>query len=73
MRHPKYHEWLGHLFDHEPTEPGWYREDDAPTFNASDGEIVDFLGSVTLDDTLEGFASAFFEVANTPQGHKSTL
>jgi hypothetical protein len=42
----RYQEWLKYVFDHEDRGhllPQWYRDDDAPSFEASDDEIVDLI------------------------------
>jgi len=43
----RYQEWLKHIFDHEVRGhllPQWYRDDDAPIFEASDEEMVELIG-----------------------------
>jgi hypothetical protein len=42
----RYQEWLKHIFDHEIRGhllPKWYWDDDAPSFEAADNEMVELI------------------------------
>jgi hypothetical protein len=41
--HPRYSEWITHVFDHPVTRLEWYHEWDGPDFEASDEEIADLI------------------------------
>ncbi len=38
--HPRYEEWLEHIFDHPVFDPAWHWSRDAPSFEADDAEIA---------------------------------
>jgi hypothetical protein len=41
--HLRYEEWLQHVFDHPVSDPAWYWGDDAPSFEADEGEIAELI------------------------------
>ena len=43
MMHPRYEEWLQHVFAHPVTEPAWHFSLDAPDFVAGEQDIVELL------------------------------
>jgi hypothetical protein len=49
---PRYQEWLKHIFDHEDRGhllPEWYRDEDAPSFEASDEEMTELISQTFLN------------------------
>ena len=63
--HPRYQEWLHHVFDHPVTSQAWYFDDDASTFVAEPADIVRLIA-----DTFEnaGRDLACFPDAQVAQG-----
>jgi hypothetical protein len=48
----RYQEWLNHVFDHEVREhplPQWYWDDDAPSFEGTDEEMIELVNQTFLN------------------------
>lgn len=41
--HPRYQEWINHLFDHPVADPEWHWDDDASAFLAEEPEIAELI------------------------------
>ena len=41
--HPRYDEWLQFAFDHKVSEPQWYFEPEAPSFDSTESEDVELI------------------------------
>ena len=41
--HPRYHDWLKYVFDHEVADPQWYFNSDAPCFATTPQESCELL------------------------------
>lgn len=41
--HPRYSEWITHVFDHPVTRREWYHEWDCPTFEATNEDVADLV------------------------------
>jgi hypothetical protein len=63
--HPRYAEWLIHVFDHAVGEPGWYFDPDAPEFAGTEADFA-----VLIRETFErsGHDLARFSDAQVNQG-----
>jgi hypothetical protein len=42
--HPRYQEWLSFIFDHEVTDPEWYRRPGSPDFEGSEADYATLIG-----------------------------
>ena len=41
--HPRYQDWINHLFDHPVADPAWHWDLDAPSFSAEEPEIAELI------------------------------